>query len=143
MASGCPIQLGGKWGPTAIRQVRFRGKTGPMAMPFSEPPTDNYRTDGDATVPDWHSPYEPDSAATPAVRPTAEFSAQHADSQLERRAITVRIVIALVLAVPLTAIAGGIMGGGLSSLLGMALAWAGIALVVYLSHGKGFPFPRS
>ena len=32
------------------------------------------------------------------------------------------------------------MGGGLSSLLGMALAWAGIALVVYLSHGKGFPF---
>lgn len=49
-------------------------------------------------------------------------------------------MIALALAVPLTAIAGGMMGGGLSSLLGMALAWAGIALVVYLSHGKGFPF---
>ena len=28
------------------------------------------------------------------------------------------------------------------ALLGMTLAWVGIAAVVYLSHGKGFPFPH-
>lgn len=114
-----------------------------MAMLHREPPTDNYRTDDEAPVQDWNSPYEPTATNTPKVYNAAGVGEQRADAQLDRRAITVRIVIGLVLAVPLTAIAGGIMGGGLGSLLGMALAWAGIVLVVYVSHGKGFPFTRS
>jgi len=111
-----------------------------MSMPHSNPPSDQYSTDGQTMSQNWNAPYQPASSHTPAVYQPTAVPDQREDAKLERRAVTVRIVIALALAVPLTAIAGGMMGGGLSSLLGMALAWAGIALVVYLSHGKGFPF---
>ena len=112
-------------------------------MPHSNPPSDQYSTDGQTMSQNWNAPYQPAPSHTPAVYQPTAVPDQREDAKLERRAVTVRIVIALALAVPLTAIAGGMMGGGLSSLLGMALAWAGIALVVYLSHGKGFPFPRN
>lgn len=125
-----------------------------MTVPSSDSPSDRFNPENfdlaDTTGANWNNPYQPTSDRTPVpygpqpgVPATPAPSSAQLDPQAERRAITVRIVIALVLAVPLTAIAGGIMGGGASSLLGMALAWAGIALVVYLSHGKGFPFPRS
>ena len=109
-------------------------------MPYSNPPSDQYSTDGQTTSQNWNAPYHPPPTPTPAASQPPAVPDQGENAKLERRAVTVRIVIALALAVPLTAIAGGMMGGGLSSLLGMALAWAGIALVVYLSHGKGFPF---
>ena len=53
--------------------------------------------------------------------------------------------MALGLAIPLTSIAGAMMmnSGTFASLIAMAMTWMGIAMVVYLSHGKGFPFPRN
>lgn len=124
-----------------------------MTVPSPDSPNDRFDPENyqyaDPGAPSWNNPYQPTSDRTPVPyaapsgvpAPASSSSSAELERQAaERRAITVRIVIALVLAVPLTAIAGGIMGGGISSLLGMALAWAGIALVVYLSHGKGFPF---
>lgn len=127
-----------------------------MTVPNPGSPNDRFDPENyeyaDPGAPSWNNPYQPTSDRTPVpyatqsggLSPASASSPAELDRQAaERRAITVRIVIALALAVPLTAIAGGISGGGISSLLGMALAWAGIAVVVYLSHGKGFPFPRS
>lgn len=112
-------------------------------MPYANPPTDTFSTDGSATTqPSWNAAYQPDATTgvapyLPNVPTLAEYQAQR-----ERRATTMRMVLALMMAVPLTAIAGGVMNGGLGALLAMAMTWVGIAAVVYLSHGKGFPFPR-
>ncbi len=153
------IPSGAAVGAPAVRKLggrRFACQTGAMTAPSPDSPNDQFNPENfdlaDTTGATWNNPYQPTSDRTPVPyagpsgvpAPTSSPSPAELDRQAaERRAITMRIVTALVLAVPLTAIAGGIMGGGVSSLLGMALAWAGIALVVYLSHGKGFPFPRS
>lgn len=55
----------------------------------------------------------------------------------DRRAMTLRVVIALALAVPLTAIAT--VPGGVGGFLAMAMTWCGIIAVVALSSGRGFP----
>lgn len=122
-----------------------------MTAPYSEL-TDSYRTDGDTNLAD-HPSYNEfvDYRQTPAspmvpYAPAALPNLEERERRRERNAVTARIAIALSMAIPLTAIAGGVVGsfgGGFGALIGMAMAWAGMAIIVYLSHGKGFPYPRS
>ena len=125
--------------------------TAPYAEPYADP-TDNYRTDGTGLLDDnpnysqfttyQQTPPAPLVPYVPAGLPTPDQQ----ERRRERNAVTGRIAIALSMAIPLTAIAGGVGGsflGGLGALIGMAMAWAGIAITVYLSHGRGFPFPNS
>lgn len=117
-----------------------------MTAPYPDL-TDQYRTDGDEQTRYSSLPHYTPSPSTPLVpyTPAGLPSFEMEEARRERRAVTLRITIALVMAVPLTAIGGGMVNsflGGVGSLSGMALSWIGIALIVYLSHGRGFPFPK-
>lgn len=118
-----------------------------MTNVYGQPPIDQYSTDGDpVTGYDWQptqpapAPLVPYQPVNPAIYTSPEIEARN-----ERRAVTGRVAVALAMAIPLTAIAGGIMSGAGSfgALIGMMMTWVGISVVVYLSHGKGFPFPRN
>lgn len=123
-----------------------------MSAPF-EDPTDQYRTDGADPLSQpvdygQYSSYQQQAPGAPMVpyTPAALPAYEQQEARRERTAITVRTAIALVMAIPLTAIAANVMGasaGGFGALLGIAMTWLGVAVVVYLSHGKGFPYPRS
>ena len=63
----------------------------------SNPPSDQYSTDGQTTSQNWNAPYQPASSHTPAVYQPTAVPDQREDAKLERRAVTVRIVIALAL----------------------------------------------
>lgn len=113
-----------------------------MTSPYQ--PTDIYRTDAPpADTAGWQAPYTPDPKQSVVYVPNSGLpTLAEREAIRERRAVTLRIVVALTMAIPLTAIAAS-MTSGLGQLLGMATAWVGIIAVVYLSHGKGFPFPRN
>ena len=118
-----------------------------MTMPYGPPPTDHYSTDGETLNGyDWQ-PTQPAAAPLVPYQPStpAPYVSPEIEARNERRAITGRAAMALGLAIPLTSIAGAMMmnSSTFASLIAMAMTWMGIAMVVYLSHGKGFPFPRN
>lgn len=114
-----------------------------MTSPYQ--PTDLYRTDAPtAESSGWQAPYTPDPKQSVVYVPNNGLpTPAEREAARERRAVTLRIVVALSMAIPLTAISATLINNGLAQLLGIAMAWIGIVLVVYLSHGKGFPFPRN
>ncbi len=114
-----------------------------MSQYYSEPPTDAYSTDEIPSAYGWDAPTERPAAPLLPYTPPGLPTAAEREAKRERAAAIWRLVIALVMAIPLTAIAatagGGNLFGGILNFFGIALTWAGIALVVSLSQGKGLP----
>lgn len=114
-----------------------------MSMPYESSPTDKYKTDGEPVTAYSWSPTQQPAAPIVPYTPAGLPDLAEREAQRERRAVTLRVAIALTMAIPLTGIAASTVGGGFSTILAMMITWIGIAVVVYLSNGKGFPFSRS
>ncbi|GAA2180608.1 hypothetical protein GCM10009785_12130 [Brooklawnia cerclae] len=64
---------------------------------------------------------------------------EHLEAQRERRMVTLRMVIALTVAIPITAIMAGAFApySPVFQLVGIIVGWVGIGAIVWLSQGRG------